>query len=128
MADFSSMIGKHKNLSEEKQKEAGKAIAGKMTTEHETFLKNLIALLDKKEIDVTDPQSFINKKIYDKMPQEWKGKTDMALMNIAQQITQIENFYRSTETPNESPHLETMIEHLWQMKQRIEAEYDVFKF
>jgi len=128
MPDFHSLIKKHSKLPEEKQIEAGQAIAGKMTKEHETFLKELITLLDEKQIDVTNPESFINKKIYDKMPQEWKGKTDMALSNMAQQIRQIEDFYRSKQTPNESPHLETMIDYLWQMKQRIEVEYDVFKF
>lgn len=128
MSDFQSLIKKHSKLTEAKQKEAGQAIAGKMTKEHETFLKELIALLDKKEIDPMDPQTFINVKVYNKMPQDWKGKTDMALLNMAQQIRQIEDFYRSKQTPNESPHLETMIEHLWQMKQRIEEKYDVFKF
>ena len=128
MPDFTSSIRKHSDLSEEKQKEAGKAIAGKMTKAHEEFLMQLIKLLDEKQIDPTNPESFINKNIYDAMPQEWKGKTDMALLNIAHQVERIADFYRSKQTPNESPHLETMIEHLRQMKQRIEEKYDVFKF
>jgi hypothetical protein len=50
------------------------------------------------------------------------------LPTIALQLGQIEHFYRSKDTPNASVELQNMIEHLWQMKQRIEDDYDVFKF
>ena len=128
MADITHLAKKHQNLSEDDQKKAGQAIAGKMTKEHEDFLKLLITLLDEKQISSSDPQSFIKRDVYDTMPQEWKGKVDVALLNIADQIRHIEEFFRSKQTPNESPHLQTMISHLWQMKQRIEEKYDVFKF
>ncbi len=127
MADMHSLAEEHKDLSEAKQKKAGQAIAGDMDAEHENFLKTLISLLDKKEIDVSNPQSFLNTAVYDALPQEWKDKTDLALLNIVEQVRLIENFYRSEETPDSSPQLQTMIEHLWQMKQRIEDEHDVFK-
>lgn len=128
MPDFTQAIQDHKNLPEEEQKKAGQAIAGKMAAEHEEFLKTLLKLLDDKQIDTANPQSFINTSIYDTMPQDWKGKTDMALWNIAHLIRLIEEFYKSEKTPDESPHLQQMIEELWQMKQRIEEKYDVFKF
>lgn len=128
MADFAAQIQQHQDLPEEAQKKAGKAIAGKMQDEHENFLKTIIRMLDKKEIDTWNPESFLKKDVYDGLSDEWKGKVDQALVNIADQLRLIENFYRSKQTPNESPHLETMIEHLWQMKQRIEEYYDVFKF
>ena len=128
MPDFGDLIQKHSDLPLEKQREAGQAIGGKMDDEHENFLKTLITLLDKGEIVSSDAQSMLKKDIYDGLPQEWKDKVDLALVNIADQVRLIENFYRSKETPNESPHLQTMIEHLWQMKQRIEEMHDVFKF
>ena len=99
-----------------------------MTQENEDFLKLLISLIDAKQIVPSDPQTFIKQEIYDTMPQDWKGKVDMALYNIGQQILMIEEFFRSKETPNESPHLETMLAQLLQMKTRIEEKYDVFKF
>lgn len=128
MPDFAQSIQDYQNLSEEDQKKAGQAIAGKMDPKVEEFLKGLLKLLDEKKIDTSNPESFINQDVYNEMPQEWKGKTDMALLNIASQIIRIEDFYRSKQTPNESPQLQQMIEELWQMKQRIEETYDVFKF
>jgi hypothetical protein len=127
MSDFTNALQQHQDLPLEDQKKAGQAIGGKMGDEHESFLKNLIKLLDAKEIDTLNPQSFLKQDVYDGMSDEWKGKTDLALVNIVDEVRRIEDFFRSKETPNASPHLQTMIEHLWQMKQRIEDHYDVFK-
>jgi len=128
MPTFTDAIAKHAKYSEAKQKEIAKAVEGKMKKKHTDFLKDLLALIGSGKIDPMDPESFINTKVYDAMPQEWKGKTDLALVNIASQIQQIDEFYNAKETPTASPELENMIEHLWQMKQRIEETYDVFKF
>jgi hypothetical protein len=128
MADFASQIAQHQDLPERKQVQAGKAIAGQMQDEHDAFLKTVIGMLDRNEIDTWKPETFLKKDVYDALNPEWKAKVDKALVNIADQLRLIENFFRSKQTPNESPHLETMIEHLWQMKQRIEEHFDVFKF
>ncbi len=128
MADFTQLMQEHQDLPEDAQKKAGEPIAGKMDPAVEEFLKVLLKLLEEKAIDTANPETFINKDIYDSMPQDWKGKTDMALLNIADQVRRIEEFYKSKQTPNESPQLQNMIEGLWQMKQRIEETYDVFKF
>jgi hypothetical protein len=127
MPDFAKSIKKHQNLPLEDQKKAGQAIAGEMDSKHEDFLKHLIKLLDKKEIDTANPRSFLKDEVYETLNEEWQGKVDIALMNVVDEVRRIEDFYRSKETPNSSPHLQTMIEHLWQMKQRIEEHYDVFK-
>ncbi len=128
MADFNDLIQKHSDLPVEEQKKAGKAIHGDMDDEHKKFLQLLIGLLDRKEIISADAQSMLKRDVYDKLPQEWKDKVDLALGNIAEQVRLIETFYRSTQTPDSSPHLQTMIAYLWQMKQRIEETHDVFKF
>lgn len=128
MNDFHALLKKHGALSEEKQKAVGKAKDGKMNKKHADFLKDLLDLIKKGTIDPMLPESFINKKVYDTMPQEWKGKVDLGLINMAHQIQKIAEFYGSKETPNASPELQNMIEHLWQMKQRIEEKYDAFKF
>ncbi len=128
MPDFAKAIQDHKDLPEDAQKKAGQAIAGKMGDDHTDFLQTLLKLLADGTITSTDPQSFINTDVYNSMPLDWKGKTDLALINIADQMRRIEEFYKSKDTPNESPQLETMIEGLWLMKERIEEKYDVFKF
>jgi len=128
MADFNDLIQKHSDLPVEEQVKAGKPIHGEMDAKPEEFLQQLMVLLDRKEIIASDAQSMLKRDVYDALPQEWKDQVDLALTNIAEQVRLIEDFYRSEETPNASPQLQTMIEYLWQMKQRIEKTHDVFKF
>lgn len=128
MPNITQLAKQYQDLPEDEQKKAGAAIAGKMDPKVEEFLKGLLKLLDEKQIDTSNPDSFIKRDVYDTMPQPFQAKTDMALVNIADQVRRIEEFYKSTQTPNESPQLQAMIEGLWQMKQRIEEHYDVFKF
>jgi hypothetical protein len=129
MADLHSLIEQHKNLSEEAQKHAGQAIAGTMQPQHYEFLELLKKLRSSGEINSQNPTSFLNPDQYQKLSEEDRSKVDAALVNIADQFRHIEDFYFSKETPNESPHLETMIEHLFHMKNRVEEKYgDVLKF
>jgi len=128
VTDFHAILKKHGKISEKAQVALGKAKDEKMTKKHNDFLKDLLSLIDKGTIDPMNPESFINKKIYDTMPQEWKAKVDLGLINMAHMIQKISEFYHSKDTPNASPELQNMIEHLWQMKQRIEEKYDAFKF
>ncbi len=129
MVTFAQHIAAQQELSAAAQKKAGKAIAGPMNDEHEAFLATMIGMLDRKEIDSSHPEGLLNRSVYDALPEEWKDKTNLALLNITQQLRMVEEFYRSTATPNSSPQLQTMIEQLWQMKDRIESQgYDVFKF
>ncbi len=128
-SDFQKLIGKHKNLSEAAQIQAGQAIHGKMAHRHYDFLKAISALLKAGTIDVHAPTSFLNHAIYDKLDEASRGKVDQANVNIAEALRHIADFYHSTQTPDESPHLETMIEQLFLMKSRVEDEYgDVFIF
>ena len=115
-------------MSEDDQKKAGQAISGKMEEKHKKFILNLIKLIESGEIDTMAPQTFVKKDVYDSMPEEWRDKTDLILVNLADEIRMVVDFWKSTETPDESPQLDTMVEALWNSKQSIEKEYDVFKF
>lgn len=128
MPDFIQSIHEHKDLPVADQKKAGQPAGDDMDAEHKNFLKKVIGMLDRNEIDVTNPESFLNKDIYATLPPDWKAKTDTAMVNIADQLRRIEAFYRNKDIPDASPELQTMIEHLWLMKQRIEEKYDVFVF
>lgn len=128
MNDFHAILKKHGKISEQAQVALGKAKDEKMTKKHNDFLKDLLSLINEGKINPMNPESFINKKIYDTMPQEWKAKVDLGLINMAHMIQKISEFYQSKDTPNASPELQNMIEHLWLMKQRIEEKYDAFKF
>lgn len=118
----------HKDLSEAAQKKAGLPGGDDMEQEHKDFLQLVIGMLDRNEIDVYNPETFLKRDVYDALDATWRGKVDQAMLNIALQLRQIEAFYRDKKTPNASPELQNMIEHLWQMKSRIEEHHDVFVF
>ncbi len=129
MADFVTAIAQHKDLSLEDQKKAGQAAGDDMSQKHKEYLAVLIGLLDRHEIDILKPESFLKHDVYDTLPADSRVQVDLTLVNLADQIRRIESFYRSKQTPNASPELQTMIEHLWQMKGRVEQKVGaVFKF
>lgn len=126
--DFHAQMAKPPSMTEEEQVRAGKAIAGAMGDEHMNFVKTITGMLDRGEIDVTKPETFLKKDVYDKLDADWKAKTDLAMVNIGSLLNHIADFYTSKQTPDASPQLESMIEQLWRMKERIEVHADVFKF
>ncbi len=130
MADFLTTIteGQKQNLTAEEQLNMGKAEAAPMDAKHNTFLETILTLVDSGEIDVYKPETFLKRDVYDKLDEQWRDKTDLALMNIANQLQNVYLFRVSKQTPDESPILSAMIDELWQMKQRIEEHHDVFKF
>ncbi|PIQ76570.1 hypothetical protein COU78_02580 [Candidatus Peregrinibacteria bacterium CG10_big_fil_rev_8_21_14_0_10_49_24] len=125
---FLQQVSNRKELTQQQEQSAGTPVAGKMGAKHTSFLSDLFALIDKGDIRTDEPQTFLNQEVYEKLSDEWKDKTDLALTNIANQLRLIDSFRKDTNTPVESPQLQTMVEQLWQMKQRIEEDHDVFKF
>lgn len=129
MSDWISTVKGSPQLSDDAQKKMGQAGGNDMDDEHKKFLAVLIGLLDRKEIDAMAPSSFVKQKQYEALPEEARDAVDYALVNLADQIRHIEEFFRSKATPNASPELQSMIEHLWQMTSRLELKYgDVLKF
>src|SRR3989344_6174650 len=128
MADFSQQIAAGHTLTFDEQKKAGAPIGGQMDDKHREFLKLIKSLIESGEIDPNDPKSFIKEDVFASMPEEWQDNTDLTLLNIAGLLKQIYDLYISKQTHDEAPQYQTMIEQLWQMKQRVEDHYDVFKF
>lgn len=128
MSDFAQTIADSGPLTEEDQKKAGAPIAGDIDAEHRNFLKTLMKLFKDGTIDPYNTKSFVHDDVYNALDEEWQDKIDLALANIANQLRLIQEFMESTETPDESPQLQTMVEQLWQMKQKIEEHHDVFIF
>lgn len=125
---FLTHVTATKNLTDAQQKSAGTPIAGTMSKEHRDFLHTIKTLIDAGEIDPYDQQSFLREEVYNDLDESWQEKTDLALINIAHQLRLIHEFLERSDTPDESPQLQTMVEQLWQMKQQIEGQHDVFKF
>jgi hypothetical protein len=128
MADFAAAMAKPTNMSEAAQVKVGAPLQGDMGDEHKRFAVTISTMLENGTLDVTKPETFLNQSVYDGLDQEWKAKTDMSMLNIATLLGHIYDFYKSKQTPDACPQLATMIEQLWEMKQRIEDHADVFKF
>lgn len=130
MPDFHRAITVHKDreLTLEEQKKAGMPVKGDIGKAHLTFMENLIKLVQTGEIDPYNQHSFLKQEVYDALDEEWQDKIDLALVNIANQVRLVYEYWVNTEIPNDSPQLHTMVEQLWAMKQAIEAHHDVFKF
>jgi hypothetical protein len=128
MADFAKTMAQTNDMSEADQKRAGQPVIGDMGDEEKSFCVTITKLFESGAIDVTKPESFLNKDVYDRLDPEWKTKTDLSIGNIAILLNHIYGFYKSKQTPDACPQLATMIKQLWEMKQRIEIHADVFKF
>lgn len=128
MADFLATMANPASITTEAQIQAGKAIGGDMDAEHKNFVETVSKLLESGAIDEARPESFLNQSVYDGLSDEWKAKTDQVMVNMAILLKHIHDFYRSKQTPDACPQLATMIEQLWEMKQRIEIHADAFKF
>lgn len=128
MKDFSQQMTNAKDLTTEEQKKVGAPIEGSIEEEHRVFLQTLKGLIDAGTLDPFDTDTFIKNEVYDKLDEKDQGKTDQVLQNIAGQLRHINEFLNSSDTPDESPQLQTMVEQLWQMKQSVEKDHDVFVF
>ena len=128
MSDFAAQMATTVNISEDQQKKAGKPIGGDMDDKHKNFCTTINKLFESGAIDATKPETFLNQDIYKELDQEWQAKTDLSMVNIATLLNHIYGFYKSKQTPDACPQLQTMIDQLWEMKQRIEIHADVFKF
>jgi len=129
MTDLSSLYQEHKDLSEDKQVQAGKSPAGAMGDEQKSFVKTISSMITSGEINVFQPATFYKTGAYEALKEDVRGQVDFAMVNIADLLRHIADYYLSKQTPDASPQLQQMIEELWQMKDRLEKKYgDILKF
>ena len=127
MSDYVSSMQKQHGLSEAEQRRIGKAAGNDMDQRHKNYLAIVIGMIDKKEIDLLDPQTFLTPE-YQKLDQQSRDQVDLGLVNLVDQVRRIADFYYSKKTPNASPELQNMIELLWLSKNRLEDKFgDVTK-
>lgn len=129
MDDLRKLYERHGDLSEHAQVKAGQAISGAMSDEHTAFVQHIAGLIKDKKVNPSVPSSFMNASVLDALDEASRSKVEAASVNVADQLRHVAEFYLSKETPDASPHLATMIDHLWHMKKRVESEFgDVFIF
>lgn len=125
---FIKTVQDQAGITDDASRQAGTPVAGQISDEHKNFAQTITSMIDQGTLDVADTQSFLKQEVYEGLDDEWKDKTDLALVNIANQVRLIYDFYKDDSFTNDSPQLQTMIEQLWQMKQSIEEHHDVFVF
>lgn len=125
---FIKTMQEQTEVTDEQSQQTGTPVAGSIGDEHKNFAHTITEMIDNGTIDMANTQSFLKQDVYQGLDEQWKDKTDLALVNIANQLRLIYNFYKDDSFTNDSPQLQTMIEQLWQMKQSIEEHYDVFIF
>lgn len=128
MSDYVSQMKSGADLSLNEQKNAGTPIGGDMSDEHKKFVQTLSLLIEKGTIDPANLESFLNPSVYQKLEDSIRAKVDMSLPNIATLLRHIIDFYRSKQTPDACPQLQTMIDQLWEMKERVEVHGDILTF
>ncbi len=129
MADLLSSIAQHSGASDDEIKKAGKPAGDDMAAAHKQYLAKLIAVLDAKTVDAYAPSSLVDPAKYNALSELDRGKVDIVAVNMASQIQRIEGFFRDKSIPDASPELQTMIEHLWNMKKTVEDQYGpLFRF
>lgn len=129
MADLLSSIAEHAGTSDDDLKKAGKPAGDDMDEKHKKFLEVLIGQIDRKEISPYEPSTLVDQSKLSALAELDRGKVDLTTVNMASQIQRIEHFFRDKSIPDAAPELQTMIDHLWDMKSRLEAQYGpLFRF
>ncbi len=129
MADLLSSIAAHAGASDDDIKKAGKPAGDDMTATHKKYLAELIAKIDARVIDPFTPSSLVDEAKYNALGELERGKVDLTAVNMASQIQRIEHFFRDKSIPDAAPELQTMIDHLWNMKKTAESQYgSLFRF
>ncbi len=129
MADMASLYEQHKDLSEHKQVQAGISPAGDMGHVHTSFVKTIAQLVKDGKVNVFVPATFYKEGEYEKLSESARSQADLAMINMADQLRHVVDYFLSEKTPDASPQLEQMIEQLWQMKERFETKHGtILKF
>ena len=116
-----------KDLSLAQQKRLGVPKPAEFEKVHSEFLREVFSLLDNGTIDTKFPMTFIHEDVYSGLSQDWKAKVDMATPNIVSLLERIMDLHARPEN-DASVEMKNLIETLWQAKERIERQADVFIF
>lgn len=113
-------------LSHDEQKQAGTPVSGNVGDDHQAFLDHIFELIDSGNIDLAVPTTFLNMSHYENLDEIAQDKIDLSLNNLANQVRLVDDF-RKAGGDKDTVHFHTMVEHVWEMKERIEEYGDVLK-
>ncbi len=117
---------KEKEITSDMQERLNKPLEKEVKPKYRDYLKFILDLIERKEIDLYRPDTFINKDIYNDLRPEIKSKADITLVNITNMVRQLNYLYEKGE--ENSFQLENLVDNIWYTKERIEQVHgDVYK-
>ena len=92
---------------------------------HEDFLNNLINLIEGGRLDLHNPETLYNKKVYQALSEEEQEKASLTAINLISTIRQIDNLWKLDKKATFQ--IQNLVETVFQMKSRFEKEHgDVY--
>lgn len=125
---FTEKIVAHQDqkIDHDLQKRLNKPTKKSIKPKYKDYLKLILDLLEKKEIEAFVPGTFINQDIYDALDEKAQAEVDKTLLNLASMVQQLQ--YLSDNGAQNSFQLESLVDNIWYTKERIEEVHgDVYK-
>lgn len=91
---------------------------GAMSQEDTQFLGMLIEKIEKKEIQLYQPSSLLNKSVYEKLNEEAQGKVDFDAFNLLAVIREIYNLWKMQQ--RDTYQIENLVHRIRLTKERLE--------
>lgn len=88
------------------------------SSQNKEFLETLIKLISEGKIDLYNPDSLINRAVYDKLDQQAQGKADYEAMNLLMVIREIKGLHDAGY--GDTYQIDNLVEKLRVTKERLE--------
>lgn len=89
-----------------------------LSQEDQAFLSMVLDKVDRKEINLMQPSSLINHAVYDKLPEDKRGKVDFDAVNLLTTLRNIYDLWKAYQTPTFQ--IENMVHQVRVTKERLE--------
>lgn len=123
--DFGQSLAAHKDaqISEEQQQKLNAPLKkeGGMSEESQKYLKEILELINKGEVDIGKPSSLINQDVYEKLAPEHKVKVEMIARVMISNLRQIKDLNDHPVYETNSDQMEDLLSFVKQEVANIEA-------
>ena len=89
-----------------------------LSQEDQAFLSDVCAKVESKKINLLSPSSLINQPVYEKLPEEKKGKVDFDAVNMAATLREIYGLWKAYQMPTFQ--IENLVHQVRLTKERLE--------
>lgn len=89
-----------------------------LSQEDQAFLIDVCAKVESKKINLLAPSSLINQPVYEKLPEDKKGKVDFDAVNMASTLREIYGLWKAYQMPTFQ--IENLVHQVRLTKERLE--------